>query len=405
MVTVHPSESAVPIVEAVRRVVLGLRVVSAGWLGALAIVAVLAGGLDATSGGAWFSPPRQVAAIVVLAIAWTVATAIAYSREKMAAWSFCLSDVAIAALVVILHADVVMEGRSFLGGYPFSSVVLVAAMRGAGSGLGAATVLAATTVVTAGATDAQVTASTVLIYVLGAAVVAWAALVIRRHDERQRSTEQLLAVERAERARADERAETGALLHDSVLQVLSLVQRNAADPVAVARLARGQERELRSWLSEEAREHGESVVAEIGQVGAEIEAQYPVEVEVVTSGDRRSDGPTQAVIAAMREAIVNAARHANVGQVSVFAQISAEGMEVFVRDRGVGFDPAAVPLDRRGVSESIVGRMERNGGSALLKSQESGGTEWTLTLPAVTRKNTDLAVGHKSDPAATTDQE
>ncbi len=53
---------------------------------------------------------------------------------------------------------------------------------------------------------------------------------------------------------------------------------------------------------------------------------------------------------------------------------------MFVRDRGSGFDPLAVPADRRGLRESIIGRMERHGGTATVRSNAGSGTEVELAL-------------------------
>jgi len=53
-----------------------------------------------------------------------------------------------------------------------------------------------------------------------------------------------------------------------------------------------------------------------------------------------------------------------------------------VRDRGAGFDPAVVPDDRRGIRESIVGRIERLGGAASIHSAPGKGTEVDLQIGA-----------------------
>ena len=175
---------------------------------------------------------------------------------------------------------------------------------------------------------------------------------------------------RAERARA----EFAAHLHDSVLQTLALLQKRADDPAAVATLARRQERELRAWLDGGRREG--RLAAALEEAAAEVETLHRVPVEVVAVGDAPLDERARALVAAAREAMVNAAKFA--GPVALYAEVDPERIEVFVRDRGPGFDPAAVPDDRRGVSESIVGRMERHGGHAVLHT--AGGTEWELTL-------------------------
>jgi signal transduction histidine kinase len=189
-----------------------------------------------------------------------------------------------------------------------------------------------------------------------------------------------LADERAERVRSQERAELAAHLHDSVLQTLALMQRQAENPRDVAALARRQERELRAWLNG-GRPFGErsTFAAALELAAAEAEEAHGVPVDVVAVGDGPLVDEAEALVAAAREAIVNAAKF-GAGSVSVYAEAGDEEVEVFVRDRGPGFDVDAVPADRRGVRESIVGRMERHGGTALIHSVPGEGTEVELRL-------------------------
>ena len=193
---------------------------------------------------------------------------------------------------------------------------------------------------------------------------------------------QNLAEERAERIRTQERAEVGAHLHDSVLQTLVLVQKRADDPREVAALARRQERELRDWLAGgDGRSGDESFASALRSAAEEIEDDHRVSIEVVVVGDCGLDERSEAILGAAREAILNAAKHApEPGPVRVFAEVGEETIEVFVRDRGPGFDPAAVPADRRGVRESVLGRMERAGGRAEVSSIADGGTEVALSI-------------------------
>jgi signal transduction histidine kinase len=189
-----------------------------------------------------------------------------------------------------------------------------------------------------------------------------------------------LTAERAARIRSQERAEVAAHLHDSVLQTLALIQRRADDPREVAQLARRQERELRAWLNEERAEAAESLAAALRAVAAEAEALHGVPVEVVVVGDTPMDERTTALVAAAREALLNAARFSGADKVDVFAEVADGRTEVFVRDRGAGFDRAAVPEDRRGLRESIEGRMARHGGAARITSAPGEGTEVELCL-------------------------
>jgi signal transduction histidine kinase len=195
-----------------------------------------------------------------------------------------------------------------------------------------------------------------------------------------------LVVERQARVRAEERADMAARIHDSVLQTLALIQRRADQPQQVIQLARAQERELRSWLfggrAPGAPDGQATTLADgIQLIQREVEAQHGITVEVVTVGDCELGDDLNAMLAAAREATVNAAKWSGVPVVSVFAEAEPAQVSVFVRDRGRGFDPEAVPADRKGVAESIRARMARRGGSAVVRSAEGAGTEVCLTMP------------------------
>ncbi|WP_263577947.1 sensor histidine kinase [Actinotalea sp. M2MS4P-6] len=188
-----------------------------------------------------------------------------------------------------------------------------------------------------------------------------------------------LSDERLARARESERADIAAHLHDSVLQTLALIRSRSGDADEVARLARAQERELRSWLYDDRVDPGTSVAAELREVVAEVEDNLGVPVEVVVVGDRVPDEATAALLRATREALVNAVRHGR-PPVSLYLEAGPTAIEVFVKDRGEGFDLDAVPEDRFGVRESIIGRMRRQGGTATVR-RRAGGTEVELRLP------------------------
>jgi signal transduction histidine kinase len=199
-----------------------------------------------------------------------------------------------------------------------------------------------------------------------------------------------LASERAERIRSQERAELAAHLHDSVLQTLALMQKRADDPREVAALARRQERELRDWLAGDGRGSADDrFAAALRREAEEVEDVHRTAIDVVVVGDGELDERSQAVLGAAREALVNAAKHAGeAGPIRVYAEVDDGEIEVFVRDRGHGFDPAGVPADRQGVRESIIGRMKRVGGSAEIRSGPDGGTEVVLAVrrPAAERE-------------------
>ncbi|HWD11086.1 MAG TPA: ATP-binding protein, partial [Solirubrobacteraceae bacterium] len=190
-----------------------------------------------------------------------------------------------------------------------------------------------------------------------------------------------LSSERAARIREQERAELAAHLHDSVLQTLALIQKRADDPREVAGLARRQERELRSWLQEGTkRPRPDSVAGALERAAAEVEELHRVSIEVVTVGDGPLNGRLEAVVQAAREAMTNAAKFASSERVDLYAEVAADRVEVFVRDRGVGFDPLTIPADRRGVRDSIIARMERHHGHAAVHSALGHGTEVELVM-------------------------
>jgi signal transduction histidine kinase/phage shock protein PspC (stress-responsive transcriptional regulator) len=190
-----------------------------------------------------------------------------------------------------------------------------------------------------------------------------------------------LTEERRARIRSEERADFAAMVHDSVLHTLALIQRHSADPREVARLARGQERELRNWLYKGQSSPDTRFAAALEAAAAEVEDTYALSVENVVVGDCPVDGRLAAVVQAAREALVNAGRHAGVPEVSLYAEVEDDQVSVFVRDRGKGFDPDVVPTDRHGLSGSIVGRMERHGGRTEVRSTPGTGTEVRLYMP------------------------
>ena len=195
-----------------------------------------------------------------------------------------------------------------------------------------------------------------------------------------------LVMERAARIRAEERADMAARVHDSVLQTLALIQRRADQPQQVIQLARAQERELRAWLFD-GRAPGSidgedmTFAGGVRLIQQEVEAQHGIAVEAVTVGDCELNDDLAALLAAAKEATVNAAKWSGANVVSLFAEVEPTEVSLFVRDRGKGFDPETVPGDRKGLAESVRARMARHGGSAAIRSTQGEGTEVSLTMP------------------------
>ena len=192
-----------------------------------------------------------------------------------------------------------------------------------------------------------------------------------------------LADERRQRIRSEERADVAAHLHDGVLQTLALIQKRAGDDKAVRSLARRQERELRSWLYGGTNGHADvaTVATLLRRELDDLEDHYAVRFDAVLVGDAPLDDAGRALVAAGREAALNAARHAGVDTVDVYLEVEPDRTSLFVRDRGSGFDPAAVPPDRRGLADSISARVKRHGGTAEIRSAPGEGAEIELSMP------------------------
>lgn len=189
-----------------------------------------------------------------------------------------------------------------------------------------------------------------------------------------------LSKERRERVRLEERAEIATRIHDSVLQTLALVQRDAGDASRVRALARRQERELRRWLYGSGFGSAQTFADALAEAAADVEEAHVVRVELATSGDAPLDEPLTQVVLAAREAMTNAAKHAQVDEIAVYAELEPQRVAVFVRDRGIGFDRSRVRADRHGLAESVEARMRRAGGDARIVSTPGEGTEVELTL-------------------------
>jgi signal transduction histidine kinase/phage shock protein PspC (stress-responsive transcriptional regulator) len=187
-----------------------------------------------------------------------------------------------------------------------------------------------------------------------------------------------LRTERRERIRSQERADVAAHLHDSVLQTLALIQRQAGDPQTVTQLARTQERELRTWLFDSADPESADLKAALTRAVGEVEAMHKVPIELVVVGDAPADDLVGAIVAAAREAMVNASKHSRSSRIDVYAEVGSDQLEIDIRDRGAGFDVDAIAADRQGIRGSIVDRMTRHGGRAEITSKPGEGTEVRL---------------------------
>lgn len=316
-----------------------LRGVGTGWrLLALGLLA-LAVGVPLTSGAVTLGLPVG-----------TIAAVAAVVGGAVIAWS---------------HLDE-EERRQWLGGDPHGRTGMVRVAAGAVLAVVGAVVLTTRGRGTAILWDVLIATLAVLAG-LALVLAPWALRFWRRFQ-----------AEQASRVRETERADIAAHLHDSVLQTLALIQRTD-DPARVAQLARSQERELRTWLYGGGKAATDSLATAAADAAAEVEELHGVPVDLVVTGDRDWDDGCEALVRALREALLNAVRHA-APPVTAYVEVGPARVEAFVRDHGAGFDLDDIPHDRLGVRESILGRMERHGGTARIRRLETG-TEVELCLP------------------------
>lgn len=357
------------------RVVVGYRVFGTLWLGVLAGITLAD---RPTADRPW------VVVVTAVGVAmWTTAVVwLSFRRSRvLRSGAFLAIDTVIAGFT-LLAPDLAGSG-SFAGGYALAAVFHGAYAfdwAGAISVAAALSAVALWEVNTDTVDDLTASSGAVLVYGFAAAAAAWTLRVIRNRDALRAAAEAALAEARAEQARAEERAELAARIHDGVLQTLALIQRDRDDAGRVAALARRQERELRQVVFGTVGVSGNGFRAALTAGCADVEDLTGVRVDVVAVGDRPWGPDVEAIVLATREAVINAAKHAGVAEVAVYGEADADHVAVFVRDRGSGFDPAAVAPERRGIAESIVRRMEAVGGRAEVKTAAGRGTEVVLEL-------------------------
>lgn len=186
-----------------------------------------------------------------------------------------------------------------------------------------------------------------------------------------------LASEREAKAVEAQRVHIAQQLHDSVLQTLALIQKRSTEP-EIQHIARRQERELRQWLFAPREEA--SVFAAIEQACANVEDDFGIAITPVVVGeDAQMTHNASEAIAAAREAMVNAAKHSGEQRCDVYAELSFGELQIFVRDRGVGFKPDSVDPSRQGIKGSVQTRIRNVGGQVTIRSD--GGTEVAIRVP------------------------
>ncbi len=358
-------------------IVTGYRIFAAAWLSILGAVAM-------ASTTTQVERPGVVGGTIALVLIWAgITTAARVLRPELAAtWWLVTFDLIISCWTVV--AGDIAGTIQFAGGYPLvGAFSAIYAYSWAGGVIGAAalTVTGLSRVITANRSVPQDVANSIA-YLFSVGAVVGVAAALRTSERRRVAAENALEKERTDRIRAEEHAEVAAHLHDSVLQTLALIQRDSGATPDIRGLARYQERELRAWLFPDQREaHAvsggfrEALVA----VCSEVEDLGDAQVEVVVVGDSTAD--VDPIVRATREAILNASKHAGAETIAVYGEAGDGDVLVFVKDRGVGFDPSTVSDSRQGIRESIVSRMERHGGTAEIVSAPGLGTEVRLRLP------------------------
>ncbi len=315
--------------------------------------------------------------LAVAAVMWGLLTGLDQLRGRDTDPTWITVGDAILASYAILAPEAAGSSDLFYGGFP-GIAVAVAAVRGRRWGWTVAWVLSAVTLArfeVADLSDVLSRLSQLVAYLMLAGIVGWAVHVIYQTDAARRLAEDA-------EARAEEKSRVAAHLHDSVLQTLALIQRESVDPARVVALARRQERELRDWLFGTTGLESAGLAEAVRRVAAEIEESYRVKVEVVAVGEASSLHPAaEALVGAAREAMINAAKHSGAETISVYVEADATLLRLFVRDRGVGFDPEAVALDRRGLHDSIARRVVQVGGTSEIRSTPGQGTEIYLEVP------------------------
>ncbi len=329
----------------------------------LVLVALARAGLERPAVG-WL--------LVGCASLWLLITALDQirPREIDPLW-ITVGDTALAAFA-LLAPELAGTDDLFYGGFPGIAVAAAAAgrrMRGwvVAAALSAVTV-ARFEIADLGGVLARLSA--LVTYGMLAAIVGWAVHVLYRTDDARRRAEEA-------RARAEERAEMATHVHDSVLQTLALMQREANDRGRVISLARRQEAELREWLYGATSHETEQLSRSVAEAASEVEESYGIKVEVVSVGEAPVTDNGRALVGAGREAMINAAKHSGADQIDVFLEVGST-LKLFVRDRGVGFDRSLVGPDRAGIRDSIERRLTQLGGTVAWAN--TGGTEVRMEI-------------------------
>jgi signal transduction histidine kinase len=348
------------------KLVLYVRVLGFAWMTLLVIVT-------------WFTDDDAHLAIVagaeILAGAWTIVTVRAARNPLvMRTWNFVAID-GVVALLVASASFISGASELFHGGYPISWLAVAAFAGGMRLAIAAAVILAAQQIVGFLLTGRSLVATTgAFVFVVYAVIFGWTIDTLRHNDALRREAELALEAEQSKRARQEERLALANELHDSVLQTLQVIRTDADDPDRVRYLVRSEERAVDRLINRFRRTDEAGFEAALLAVRDEIEDLYGIEIRAVIREDIPLDPSVLAAVDATREALTNASRHSRTSEINLYAEVVAGHAHIFVRDRGVGFDPEQAEYGR-GLRHSLHERMESVGGFVRVNSTIGEGTE------------------------------
>jgi signal transduction histidine kinase len=364
-------DGELPVDTTLRRVAVIFRMLGWAWMFMLGIV-TLVSDKDAS--------PAVVVGTMVLVSLWTAGTLLAARTHRTLSSNWYVIVDGVVAMIVLLSSTAAGADDFFHGGYPMSWLGVAAYAWGFRGAIAGSVVLAVEQAfVEFFADKPAVPIAGSVTFIVFAAVAGWGFSALRDADGERLKAQEKLATEQRERARIEERAELADRLHDSVLQTLIAIRREAGDERQVRYLARRQERELRATIDQYRSPFEQSLRAALLAHCGEVEDLYRVEVDAVIRGDASSEGEFAAVAPAAREALINAAKHSGRIDIDLYAELSPDCVEVFVRDRGVGF---SVPIERAdgGLTNSLIRRIREAGGSAAIDSRPGEGTRVEIKM-------------------------
>jgi signal transduction histidine kinase len=324
-----------------------------------------------------------VGAATVIACAGTASTVVLARLDRLDTWWWVVIDGA-GAIFILTAPGLAGSADLFYGGYGLSWLILVVWAFPAVLPVAVAICLVIAAQLLGNeigirATTLTDTVGDVAVWLVSGIVYGWALWAIRSTEMQRNRAEEALARERVERSLVEARAVIAADIHDSVLQTLAHIRTHSVDQEAV-RVAADQDRELRRYLDRLSAAHPDGLEVLLRSAAWDVEDRHGVEIEVVSVRDCPSSPAVDALVGAAKEAMTNAARHSEASRVSVFSEVGSEMIRVYVRDTGVGFEVGERPSGR-GIRHSMMGRVERVGGTVEVSSAPGRGTEIALSVP------------------------